>query len=68
MYPSDFSIQVKNRGATSVERKADEKRTTFEFEGKLWSCADPQRRLMAGELADGYEMNYCIARYCERIG
>lgn len=68
MFPNDFMIQLKHRGATNVARKAEDKVTTFEFEGRHWACTDAKRRLMTGELADGYEMNYCVARYCDRIG
>ncbi len=67
MFFGSFDMQITNRGATNIDRLSPERRTHFDYEGKRWVCLDPQRRLMTNELADGYEMSYCVARYCERL-
>lgn len=63
----DFSAQIKARGAQAITRLGDEKATQFEFEGKQWRCVDAQRGAMTRELADGYEMRYCLELYCVAV-
>jgi hypothetical protein len=63
----DFNMQIKDRGATAIERLSVEKTTVFIYEGASWRCVDKNRTLMAGELADGYEMGYCLALYCDTV-
>ena len=63
----DLTTQLTWRGATKVERRQDSKSTVFEYHGAHWNCLDVNRRVMTSELADGYEMHYCLARYCERL-
>ncbi len=63
----DFSMQIKERGAVAIVAAAAEKTTQFVYAGETWMCAGKDRAAMAHELADGYEMPYCLALYCSRL-
>jgi hypothetical protein len=60
----DFNAQIKARGATEIRRIAEDKKTEFTFGGRVWECSDGRRPEMTTELADGYEMAYCLGLYC----
>jgi len=62
----DFTAQVRQRGATDVTRVTGTKSMELTYQGKLWRCDERQVREMTRELADGYEMDYCLSRYCEK--
>jgi hypothetical protein len=62
----DFTAQVLQRGARDVHRSRPSKAMIFEFEGQHWRCLGPEVATMTQELADGYEMAYCLRHYCER--
>jgi hypothetical protein len=61
-----FESQLAQRGASNVVRSSETKTTTFEYQGNLWSCVVREARKMTQELADGYEMNYCLELYCQK--
>jgi hypothetical protein len=62
----DFTAQLVQRGAKNVQRARPSKAVTFEFEGQQWRCVGAAVDTMTRELADGYEMAYCLKNYCER--
>ena len=63
----DFVAQIKERGASEVDRSSADKVTYFKYQGTPWSCTFRNQALMRNELADGYEMVYCLNRYCDRV-
>ena len=60
----DFTAQIEQRGATAITRDREAKSTYFSYEGRTWICADAARPAMTSDLADGYEMSYCLAEHC----
>ena len=60
----DFVAQITERGATAIVRNRDAKLTTFVYKGRSWLCVDAARGPMAAGLADGFEMDYCLAEHC----
>lgn len=62
----DFNTQIKGRGALAIVT-APNRTTQFVYEGTHWSCAGKDRDAMTDELADGYEMGYCLPLYCSQI-
>jgi hypothetical protein len=50
-----------------VTRSRETKTTLFEYQGQPWRCTDKNQAEMTRELSDGYEMDYCLAQYCERV-
>ncbi len=60
----DFTAQITARGATEIVRDRNAKSTSFVYKGKAWVCTDSARPTMTAGLADGYEMDYCIAESC----
>ena len=63
----DFSAQITARGAVAVTRSAETKTTSFEYNGQLWNCTFKNQPAMTSDLADGYEMDYCLAQFCSRV-
>ena len=61
----DFTAQITQRGATAISRDRDAKLTSFIYHGKTWICVDAARAPMTAGLADGYEMEYCLAEHCQ---
>jgi hypothetical protein len=60
----DFAARIAERGATEVKRDRDSKTTSFVYKDRAWTCTDKARISMTLELADGYEMDYCLSQYC----
>ncbi len=62
----DFSSQITSRGALAVKRSRETSSTSFEYQKQIWTCTFKNQAAMTSDLADGCEMNYCLAQYCEK--
>lgn len=60
----NLEAQIKYHGAKDIKRSPADKSTLFEFNALKWKCPFANRSVMAQELSDGYEMDYCIKAYC----
>ena len=63
----DFSAQITGRGALTIVRSRETKAVSFEYKGQFWQCPGKNQTAMASDLADGYEMEYCLGQFCEKL-
>jgi len=62
----DFTAQITARGASAIKRSRETNTTTFAYKEQAWKCSFKNQPAMTNDLADGCEMDYCLAEYCEK--
>ncbi len=60
----DFVERITERGATAITRDREAKTTSFVYKDRTWVCTDKARAAMTAGLAEGFEMEYCLAENC----